>query len=78
MDPLLNINEAAELLGLSAWTVRKLVASHRLRAVRINRRVLIQPEEIRRIIEEGRDHAESSLPVAEYRAQRTEAALSSQ
>jgi excisionase family DNA binding protein len=54
MEPLVNINEAAELLGLSSWTVRKLIASHRLSAIRINRRVLLQPEELRRIIEESR------------------------
>jgi len=54
MEPLVNVNEAAKLLGLSSWTVRKLIASNRLSAVRINRRVLLQPEELRRIIEEGR------------------------
>jgi len=53
MEPLVNVNEAAKLLGLSPWTVRKLIASRRLHAVRINRRVLLQPEELRRIIEEG-------------------------
>jgi excisionase family DNA binding protein len=54
MEPLVNVNEAAELLGLSSWTIRKLIASQRLHAVRINRRVLLQPEELRRIVEEGR------------------------
>lgn len=59
MEPLVNVNEAAKLLGLSSWTVRKLIASHRLRAVRINRRVLLQPEELRRIIEEGSSNRNS-------------------
>ena len=54
MEPLVNVNEAAKLLGLSSWTVRKLIANNRLHAVRINRRVLLQPEELRRIIREGR------------------------
>jgi excisionase family DNA binding protein len=58
MEPLVSVNEAAKLLGLSSWTVRKLIANHRLRPVRINRRVLLQPEELRRIVEEGCRSAE--------------------
>ena len=54
MEPLVGVNEAAKLLGLSPWTVRKLISNQRLCTVRINRRVLLQPEELRRIIEEGR------------------------
>jgi excisionase family DNA binding protein len=57
MEPLVGITEAAKLLGLSPWTVRKLISSRRLCPVRINRRVLLQPEEIRRIIDAGRDNA---------------------
>jgi excisionase family DNA binding protein len=53
MEPLVNVDEAARLLGLSSWTVRKLISSQRLRTVRINRRVLLQAEEIRRIIQDG-------------------------
>jgi excisionase family DNA binding protein len=61
MEPLVNVNEAAKLLGLSSWTVRKLIANHRLQSVRINRRVLVEPSELRRIIEDGRagTHAEA-------------------
>jgi excisionase family DNA binding protein len=62
MEPLVNVDEAAKLLGLSSWTVRKLIASRRLRAVRINRRVLLQPEELQRIVQEGRSDTE---PVSE-------------
>jgi excisionase family DNA binding protein len=54
MEALLTIERAAETLGISPWTVRKYVANDKLRPVRIGRRVLIEPEEIRRIIEEGR------------------------
>ena len=53
MESLMDVNEAAKLLGLSSWTVRKLISIGRLRPVRINRRVLLQPGELRRIIEEG-------------------------
>jgi len=54
MEALLTIERAAETLGISPWTVRKYVAKNILKPVRIGRRVLIEPEEIRRIIEEGR------------------------
>jgi excisionase family DNA binding protein len=59
MEPLVNVNEAAKLLGLSSWTVRKLIAGRRLRAVRINRRVLLQPEELRRLIQDGTSNRNS-------------------
>ena len=57
MEPLVGVTEAAKLLGLSPWTVRKLISTQKLCAVRINRRVLLQPEEIRRIVEAGRDNS---------------------
>jgi excisionase family DNA binding protein len=57
MEALLTIERAAEALGISPWTVRKYVANGKLRPVRIGRRVLIEPDEIRRIIEEGRNSA---------------------
>lgn len=55
MEPLLDCEKAAELLGISAWTVRKWLSTNKLRAVRLGRRVLIEHAEIRRLIEEGRD-----------------------
>lgn len=55
MVPLLDCEKAAELLGISPWTVRKWLSENKLRAVRLGRRVLIEPAEIERIIEEGRD-----------------------
>jgi excisionase family DNA binding protein len=54
METLLNVEETAKMLRLSPWTVRKKVAKNIFHAVRIGRRVLIEPDEIRRIIEEGR------------------------
>lgn len=56
MEGLLTVNQAAELLAISPWTVRKYIHSKRLNIVRIGRRVLIEPAELRRIIEEGRNH----------------------
>jgi excisionase family DNA binding protein len=55
MEGLLTIERAAELLGISPWTVRKYVAQDKVIPVRIGRRVLIEPQEVRRIIEESRD-----------------------
>jgi len=54
MEPLKSIEEAAETLALSPWTVRAYVRQGRIRPVRIGRRVLIELSEIRRVIEEGR------------------------
>jgi excisionase family DNA binding protein len=57
MDPdklVLSVNEAAHALSLSPWTVRAYIAAGRLKAVRIGRRVLVEPSELQRIIESGR------------------------
>ena len=54
MESLKSIEEAAESLALSPWTVRLYVRQGKIRPVRIGRRVLIEPQEIRRIVEEGR------------------------
>jgi len=56
MEALLNCEQAAELLGISPWTVRKWLGTNKLRSVRLGRRVLIEPGEIRRIIDLGRDY----------------------
>lgn len=48
------INDAAAALNISHWTVRKFIREGRLAAVRIGRRVLIQPAELERLIEQGR------------------------
>jgi len=55
MEALLNCQQAAELLGISPWTVRKWLSTNKLRSVRLGRRVLIEPGEIRRIIDLGRE-----------------------
>ena len=64
MEALLNVDDAAKVLRLSPWTVRKNVAKNIFHAVRIGRRVLIEPQEIRRIIEEGRSSAGTQSPKA--------------
>jgi excisionase family DNA binding protein len=51
---LLGVVEAAAAIGLSPWTVRKYIAEGKLAAIRIGRRVLIEPSELQRLIEDAR------------------------
>jgi len=48
------INEAARVIGLSPWTIRKYIANGKIAAIRIGRRVLIEPSELLRLIEDAR------------------------
>jgi excisionase family DNA binding protein len=57
MEPLKSIEEAAEIWGVSPWTVRAYVRQGKIRPVRIGRRVLIEATEVLRLIEEGRSYA---------------------
>jgi excisionase family DNA binding protein len=54
---LVDINEAAAALGLSPWTVRQYIRQGKLPAVRIGRRVLVEPDELARFIAQGRTEA---------------------
>jgi len=64
MEPLRSVEEAAEIWGVSPWTVRAYLRQGKIRPVRIGRRVLIEAQEIQRLIDEGRD--------AEPRAQKVQ------
>jgi excisionase family DNA binding protein len=64
MEPLKSIEQAAETLGLSPWTIRRYVQDGKIRPVRIGRRVLIETSEIERVIEEGRCGEDGSSEVA--------------
>jgi excisionase family DNA binding protein len=57
MESLLSIEQAAAILGLSPWTIRKMISTKRIRPVRIGRRVLLEQHEIRRIVDAGRSDA---------------------
>ena len=59
MESLKSVEQAAELWGVSAWTVRAYVRQGKINPVRIGRRVLIEPREIERVIEEGRSRQNS-------------------
>ena len=50
----LGLRQAAEVVGLSHWTLRAYVRQGKIRAVKIGRRVLIEPSELQRLVEEGR------------------------
>ena len=50
MEALLDIRRAAEILSLSHWTLRSYLRAGRLRPLRIGKRVLIEPDELRRFI----------------------------
>jgi excisionase family DNA binding protein len=50
----LGLRQAAEAVGLSHWTLRAYIKQGRIRALKIGRRVLIEPSELQRLIEQGR------------------------
>jgi len=50
---LIGVRDAAAALGLSHWTVRKHIRHGKIGTVRIGRRVLVQPRELKRVIESG-------------------------
>ncbi len=50
----LGLKEAASAIGLSHWTLRKYIAQKKIVALRIGRRRLIEPSELRRFLEEAR------------------------
>jgi excisionase family DNA binding protein len=52
---LLSVKEAGTALGISPWTVRRYITDGKLRTVRLGRRVLLEPAECRRLVEEGRE-----------------------
>jgi excisionase family DNA binding protein len=55
----LGIKEAAAMLAISPWTVRTYIRRGKLHAVRIGRRVLLEPAELERLVEQGRVGAEN-------------------
>jgi hypothetical protein len=53
IEPLLTLEEVARILGRSHWTLRLDHKAGRIKCVRIGRNLMIEPSEVRRIIEEG-------------------------
>jgi excisionase family DNA binding protein len=50
----LDIKQAAHALSMSPWTIRRYITVGKLKAVRIGRRVLVEPKELQRLVETGR------------------------
>ena len=49
----LSVEAAAEYLGVSELTVRRLISSKKLKASRIGRRVIITPAALAKLLEEN-------------------------
>jgi excisionase family DNA binding protein len=67
MEPqklLWSVKEAGTALGLSPWTIRRYITDGKLKTVRLGRRVLVEPSECLRLVEEGR----GKLPARENKA----------
>jgi excisionase family DNA binding protein len=54
MTPLLNIQEAAELLGIKAWTLRQWLSQRRIAYVKVGRLTRLRREDITAFIEANR------------------------
>lgn len=53
----LSVNEVAKNLSLSPWTIRRWIRLGTMRSIRLGRRVLIEPGEMRRVVARGRERA---------------------
>lgn len=54
MTALLSLKEAARVLGISPWTVRRFIAQGRLQPVQIGRRVLLEQSALDAFVEANR------------------------
>lgn len=54
MSPLLSLREAAGVLGVSFWTVRRLIKGGKLISVQVGRRVLLEQVAIEAFISSSR------------------------
>lgn len=68
MRRLSSVEEAAELLRISKWTVRGYIKAGKLKPVRLGRRVLLTDEELERLVAEGlKSQAEVTQEIAKER-----------
>jgi len=56
-DKLNDIRTTAGRIGVSPWTVRRLIRRGHLRGVHVGRRILVSEKEIIRVIRQGTTHA---------------------
>jgi excisionase family DNA binding protein len=64
MDNLISVEQAAQRLGVSFWTVYRLARSGRLASIRLGRRRLFQEQDLERLISATRQEGKPS-PVRE-------------
>ena len=50
----MGLREAAASVGLSPWTLRAWIRQGKVAAVRLGRRVMIEPEELHRMVQAGK------------------------
>jgi excisionase family DNA binding protein len=53
-EPLLTIDEVAAVLRRTHWTLRADLKAGRIRAIRVGKRIVFEPAEVRRILEAAR------------------------
>ncbi len=60
MKRLYSVEDAAEVLSISKWTVRKYISEGKLSAVRIGTRVLLEDTELERFISDCKEQPEEA------------------
>jgi Helix-turn-helix domain len=55
LEPLLTIDEVSRIIGRTHWTLRRDIKAGKLKCVRIGQRIMIEPSEIRTLIQEARE-----------------------
>ena len=74
MRALKSVEEAAELLGISKWTVRGYIKTGKLRPVRLGRRVLVEEAELERLVAICQDTVKTD-PKADFVTTKVEVSL---
>jgi hypothetical protein len=57
LEHLLDIDQASAVLRISHWSLRRAIKLDHLRCLRIGRRILIEPSELRRVVAVARKAA---------------------
>jgi excisionase family DNA binding protein len=71
MQPLKSVEQAAQVLGISPWTVRSYIRVGKLKPVRLGRRVLLAEDELERLVAEGQEPREAQAEPGEVRREAT-------
>jgi len=51
---LIGVRQAADAVGLSHWTIRQYIREGKIQGVKIGKRILVEPAELQRLVDEGR------------------------